>query len=48
MKGDPEAATMEQREKLYPNWAAWHKRLIARGAVRKMIEAQKAAVAETK
>ena len=38
MKGDEEAATTEQREKLYPNWAAWHKRLTARPAVQRVIK----------
>jgi glutathione S-transferase len=39
LKGDAEAATAEQREKLYPNWTAWHRRVIARPAVQKMMKA---------
>jgi glutathione S-transferase len=38
LKGDEEAATAEQRGKLYPNWAAWHQRVTARPAVQKMIQ----------
>jgi glutathione S-transferase len=38
LKGDEEAATAEQREKLYPNWTAWHKRVVARPAVQRMIK----------
>ena len=38
MKGDQDAATAVQREKLYPNWAAWHKRVTARPAVQRMMK----------
>jgi glutathione S-transferase len=48
MKGDPEAATMEMREKMFPNWAAWHKKLLERPSVKKMKEAQRVAVSEMK
>jgi glutathione S-transferase len=37
---DPEAATAEQREKLYPNWSAWHNRLLQRPAVQKAVQIQ--------
>jgi glutathione S-transferase len=43
LKRDKEAATKEQREKMFPNWAAWRARLFRRPAVQKMVEAQKAA-----
>jgi glutathione S-transferase len=48
MSGNEEAATMEQREKLYPNWAAWHKRLIGRDAVEKMVRMQREAFGAAK
>jgi glutathione S-transferase len=38
MKGDEEAASSEQRDILYLNWAAWHRRVTARPAVQKMIK----------
>lgn len=41
MIGDEEAATVEARQKLWPNWAAWHSRLCQRAAVQKMITIQK-------
>jgi glutathione S-transferase len=46
LNGDQDAATMEQREKLYPNWAAWHRRLIARPSVQRMMEMQEEANAK--
>jgi glutathione S-transferase len=43
LKGDKQAATKEQREKMYPNWSAWHERLLERPAVQKMMQAQREA-----
>jgi glutathione S-transferase len=43
MSGDAEAGTAESREKWFPNWAAWHKRILERPAVQKMIQMQKEA-----
>ncbi|KAH8812778.1 glutathione S-transferase [Xylogone sp. PMI_703] len=39
--GDDEAATPEGRQKLWPNWYAWHNRVLQRPAVQKMIAIQK-------
>jgi glutathione S-transferase len=39
--GDPESATLEKRENMWPNWFAWHIRLLERPAVRKMIAIQR-------
>jgi hypothetical protein len=41
LKGGSEAATKEQREKLYPFWVAWHKRLLERPAVQKIMHYKK-------
>lgn len=38
--GDSEAATAEQREKLWPNWSAWHNRILQRPAVQKAVQIQ--------
>ena len=43
MMNDPEAATTEQRETLYPNWSAWRARVLERPAVQKMMDIQKEA-----
>jgi glutathione S-transferase len=39
--GDAEAATTEDRRKQWPNWWAWHARLLRRPAVQKMVTIQK-------
>jgi glutathione S-transferase len=39
--GDHEASTLEGRQKLWPNWHAWHSRLLQRPAVQKTIAIQK-------
>jgi glutathione S-transferase len=41
MMGDPQAATAEEREKLWPDWFAWHTKLLERPGVQKMLEIQK-------
>lgn len=41
LSGDSEAATPEQREKLYPNWYKWHAAMLKRPAVQKMLALQK-------
>lgn len=41
LMGDAETATAEQRAKVWPNWSAWHNRLVQRPAVQKMITIQK-------
>lgn len=38
--GDEEAATAEQREKLWPNWFAWHNRILQRPSVQKAVQIQ--------
>ncbi|KAJ9606362.1 hypothetical protein H2200_009323 [Cladophialophora chaetospira] len=43
MAGDEEAGTEELRAKKFPNWAAWHKRLLERAAVQKMMQIQQKA-----
>jgi glutathione S-transferase len=40
MVGDSEAATAEDREKLWPNWSAWHNRIMKRPAVQKAVDIQ--------
>jgi glutathione S-transferase len=41
LMGDVETATSEKRQKTWPNWYAWHTRLLQRPAVQKMMEIQK-------
>jgi glutathione S-transferase len=43
LQGDAEAATAEDRQKLYPNWYRWHTRIIQRPSVQKMIALKKEA-----
>lgn len=43
LEGDEDVGTREQREEKYPFWAAWHKRLLDRPAVKKMIQLQEEA-----
>ncbi len=40
-RGDPESATAEERKQLWPNWFAWHQKLLQRPAVQRMISIQK-------
>lgn len=40
LAGDSEAATAEQREKLWPNWSAWHNRVLQRPSVQKAVQIQ--------
>ncbi|UKZ82339.1 hypothetical protein TrVFT333_010126 [Trichoderma virens FT-333] len=39
--GDAEGATAEERKKLWPDWFAWHNRVLQRPSVQKMIAIQK-------
>lgn len=41
--GDEESATAEDRKKLWPNWFAWHNRVLQRPAVQKMLAIQRKA-----
>lgn len=43
LERDAEAGTEEKRKAKFPNWYAWHQRLLSRPAVRKMMEIQGAA-----
>ncbi|KAL6892023.1 glutathione S-transferase [Trichoderma evansii] len=40
MVGDDEAATAEGRAKLWPNWSAWHNRVLQRPSVQKAVQIQ--------
>ncbi|PNP50696.1 hypothetical protein THARTR1_08714 [Trichoderma harzianum] len=41
--GDEESATAEDRKKLWPDWFAWHNRVLLRPSVQKMLAIQKKA-----
>lgn len=41
LAGDSEAATAEGRKSLWPNWFAWHNRVLQRPAVQKVLAIQK-------
>lgn len=43
LEGDAEAATAQDRQKLYPNWYRWHTKVTQRPSVQKMITLKKEA-----
>ncbi|PKK49333.1 hypothetical protein CI102_5383 [Trichoderma harzianum] len=43
LQGDEESATAEGRKKLWPDWFAWHNRVLQRPSVQKMLAIQRKA-----
>jgi glutathione S-transferase len=45
LAGDPEAASKEEREALFPHWASWHNRIHQRPSVQTAIKMQRVVLA---